>query len=165
MGGGHSHVTVLKQFAMRPMAGVRLTLVTSCVHTPYRWAGPQAGSCPLAQRLCCETCTCTRRSAAVQPCCVGARCRNRWGLVTPGLVTCSGMLPGYISGFYSFDDVHIDLSRLARFAGARLIHAEARGLDTQVGWVLGRGGSWGQRGMPRWLLACTGHGCARGGTA
>lgn len=48
------------------------------------------------------------------------------------------MLPGYISGFYSFDDVHIDLSRLARFAGARLIHAEARGLDTRVGREVGR---------------------------
>lgn len=42
------------------------------------------------------------------------------------------MLPGYISGFYTYDDVHIDLSRLARFAGARLVHAEAQGLDTQV---------------------------------
>jgi selenide,water dikinase len=25
----------------------------------------------------------------------------------------SGMLPGYIAGHYSYDDVHIDLSRLA----------------------------------------------------
>ena len=46
---------------------------------------------------------------------------------------CSGMLPGYVSGFYSYDDCHIDLERLARFANARLIHAEARGIDLQVG--------------------------------
>lgn len=46
------------------------------------------------------------------------------------------MLPGYVSGFYSFDDVHIDLSRLARYAGARLVHAEARGLDTRGRRVL-----------------------------
>lgn len=62
------------------------------------------------------------------------------------------MLPGYISGFYSYDEVHIDLSRLARFAGARLIHAEARGLDTQVGTggagrVEGPGGLAGQPGL------------------
>lgn len=41
----------------------------------------------------------------------------------------SGMLPGYISGHYSFDDVHIDLGRLASFAGARFIHSEVTGLD------------------------------------
>lgn len=29
----------------------------------------------------------------------------------------SGMLPGYISGFYSFDECHIDLARLVTFAG------------------------------------------------
>lgn len=41
----------------------------------------------------------------------------------------SGMLPGYISGHYRFDEVHIDLGRLAAFAGARFIHGEVIGLD------------------------------------
>jgi len=41
----------------------------------------------------------------------------------------SGMLPGYIAGHYSFDEGHIDLAPLARFAGARLIQAQAIGLD------------------------------------
>jgi selenide,water dikinase len=33
------------------------------------------------------------------------------------------MLPGYIAGHYSYDESHIDLRPLAKFAGARLIHA------------------------------------------
>ncbi|PRW20680.1 water dikinase [Chlorella sorokiniana] len=86
VGGGHAHVTVLKRFAMKPLPGVRVTLVTSTLHTPY-----------------------------------------------------SGMLPGYISGFYTFDDVHIDLTLLARFCGARLVHAECTGLDLQGQRVLLRG--------------------------
>lgn len=78
VGGGHAHVEVLKSFGMAPPRGVRLTVVTREVETPY-----------------------------------------------------SGMLPGLIAGHYRFEDCHIDLAKLARFAGARLIMAEATGVDTQ----------------------------------
>ncbi len=35
VGGGHSHVEVIRQFAMTPEPGVRLTLVSKDIHTPY----------------------------------------------------------------------------------------------------------------------------------
>lgn len=35
VGGGHSHVTVLKEFGRHPMPGVRLTVVSREVRTPY----------------------------------------------------------------------------------------------------------------------------------
>ncbi|MSO80652.1 MAG: selenide, water dikinase SelD [Alphaproteobacteria bacterium] len=41
----------------------------------------------------------------------------------------SGMIPGYFAGHYTRPECHIDLVRLARFAGARLVHASATGLD------------------------------------
>ena len=85
VGGGHSHVGVIRRFGMRPLPGVRLTVICRDTHTPY-----------------------------------------------------SGMLPGYIAGHYGYHDVHIDLSRLAQFAGARYIHADVIGLDRSAAKVLCR---------------------------
>ncbi|YCM43702.1 selenide, water dikinase SelD [Verrucomicrobiaceae bacterium 227] len=53
----------------------------------------------------------------------------------------SGMLPGLVAGFYSYDDAHIDLRRLCQFAGVRFILAKACGLDLEQKRVLLEGRS------------------------
>ncbi|GMI33512.1 hypothetical protein TeGR_g14049 [Tetraparma gracilis] len=79
VGGGHAHVHLLKMYGMPPLKaklrGVRLTLVTRDVLTPY-----------------------------------------------------SGMLPGFVSGHYAFQECHLDLAKLCAFSGFRLVHAPAAGI-------------------------------------
>ena len=78
LGGGHTHAIVLRMWAMNPVFGVRLTLITNLADTPY-----------------------------------------------------SGMLPCHISGLYTFDESHIDLRPLTRFANCRLFMDTAIGLDLE----------------------------------
>ena len=35
VGGGHSHALALRMLAMRPVAGLRITLISPASHTPY----------------------------------------------------------------------------------------------------------------------------------
>jgi len=78
IGGGHSHVHVLRMLGMEPEAGVRLTLISRDVMTPY-----------------------------------------------------SGMLPGHIAGWYTRDECHIDLVKMARHANARFVHASVTSIDRE----------------------------------
>ena len=43
----------------------------------------------------------------------------------------SGMLPGHVAGFYSYEQTHIDLSSLSKFARAKLCIDRAVGLDLE----------------------------------
>ncbi len=71
---------------------------------------------------------------------------KRWGmaplpgarvtLIHPGAsAPYTGMLPGHVAGHYTRDELEIDLVRLARFAGARLVTGMAQGIDLQAGLV------------------------------
>ncbi len=48
----------------------------------------------------------------------------------------SGMIPGFVAGHYSFEECHIDLAALCARSGARLVHAEATGIDRAQRQVL-----------------------------
>ncbi|MFQ6553733.1 selenide, water dikinase SelD [Aestuariibius insulae] len=51
-------------------------------------------------------------------------------LINPGpTAPYTGMLPGFVAGHYTRDELDIDLVRLARFAGARLILGKASAID------------------------------------
>ena len=76
IGGGHSHVIFLRMLAMQPIPGLKVTLVSPELRTPY-----------------------------------------------------SGMLPGFIAGHYSIDDVYIDLVPLCRFADVAYIQSSVTGLS------------------------------------
>ncbi|MEM8791601.1 MAG: selenide, water dikinase SelD [Pseudomonadota bacterium] len=65
---------------------------------------------------------------------------RRWGMaplagarltvINPGpTAPYSGMLPGFVAGHYTRDELDIDLVRLCRFAGARLVVGAATDLD------------------------------------
>lgn len=41
------------------------------------------------------------------------------------------MIPGFVSGFYTLEECHIDLSRLARYANARVIVSSATFIDIE----------------------------------
>ena len=79
VGGGHAHALVLRQWGIKPMPGVRLTVIDPDPSATY-----------------------------------------------------TGMLPGLIAGHYQPRDLMIDLVRLARFAGGRLVLGRVARIDRQA---------------------------------
>lgn len=54
---------------------------------------------------------------------------ERWLVTSSRFTAYSGMVPGWLAGIYSADDLLIDLAPLAERAGARLVLADVIGLD------------------------------------
>ncbi|MBM9595666.1 selenide, water dikinase SelD [Roseitranquillus sediminis] len=54
----------------------------------------------------------------------------------------TGMLPGFVAGHYRREELEIDLVRLARHAGARLILGRVDGIDRSAGRVHVAGRGW-----------------------
>jgi len=79
IGGGLAHVSVLRNFGMYRINGLRLTLISAESDSPY-----------------------------------------------------SGMLPGLIAGHYTFDETHIDLGPLAKFANARFLETSVQHVDPEA---------------------------------
>ncbi|MEG4803712.1 FAD-dependent oxidoreductase [Microcoleus sp. ARI1-B5] len=48
----------------------------------------------------------------------------------------SGMLPGYVAGFYDYDECHIDLRSLAEFAGCQILVDRAIAIDFSKNQVI-----------------------------
>lgn len=66
----------------------------------------------------------------------------RLTVINPGpTAPYTGMLPGHVAGHYGRDDLEIDLVRLCRHAGARLILSKATGIDRKACEIMveGRG--------------------------
>lgn len=60
----------------------------------------------------------------------------RLTVINPGpTAPYSGMLPGFVAGHYSRDALDIDLVKLARFAGARIINGAASAIDRDAQMV------------------------------
>jgi selenide,water dikinase len=47
----------------------------------------------------------------------------------------SGMIPGFIAGYYTREECHIDICKLAGFANARFIHAEVYHIDVNEKFI------------------------------
>ena len=43
------------------------------------------------------------------------------------------MLPGFVAGYYTFDECHVDLLRLCSLCGVQFVHATAKNIDPEVG--------------------------------